>query len=468
MNDSLAISVSNVSKRYMLYDKPQDRLKQSLFRHFGKKYGHEFWALRNVSFDVHRGETFGIIGRNGSGKSTLLQIIAGTLQATTGQVQVKGQVAALLELGSGFNPEYTGRENIFMNGAIMGIPRGEMEKRLDGIISFADIGEFIDQPVKLYSSGMFVRLAFAVTTGLDADILLIDEALAVGDIFFRQKCYQRLENFRKRGGSILLVSHAIGEVEQFCKRALLLHQGDVVLQGGATEVVKRYYLLKQQEPYGRTDAEEVLRPAEIHPEAEPEATGHDHWPAAESFLPISGIHQVSNGWARCTGVALCDPKGQACSVFQQGETASFFFEFTILRDIEVPTAGVEIVNDKGIIVHGKSTLEYGSRVPNFVARGSCLKFRQDIFLEIAPGEYTFNLGMGSMTQEDYNLRHRFLHEDLDARLIRVCILPSVARFAVIFRKTGDPVPLMHHGVANLPGRCQVQVETGAKGHGGAP
>ena len=212
-----------------------------------------------MSFDVRRGEVVGIVGRNGSGKSTLLQIMAGILQPAAGEVRLWGRVGALLELGSGFNLDCTGRENVVLNAAILGMSRREIARRVDEIVAFADIGEFIDQPVKMYSSGMFVRLAFAVTTSLDADVLLIDEALAVGDVFFRQKCYQRLAALRERGVAIVLVSHALNEVEQFCQRALLLHGGHVTFEGPAIEAVKRYYLIA---PEGRLAAAGTPLPLE--------------------------------------------------------------------------------------------------------------------------------------------------------------------------------------------------------------
>ncbi|MBM3769915.1 MAG: ABC transporter ATP-binding protein [Acidimicrobiia bacterium] len=196
----LAVAVRDVGKRYRIYSQPQDRLKQMVFGRFGRHYGEDFWALRHVTFDVAPGERFGVIGRNGSGKSTLLQMIAGTIAPTEGEVDIRGRVAALLELGSGFNPEFTGRENVFLNAAIQGLSREQVLARFDDIAAFADIGEFIDQSVKVYSSGMFVRLAFAVSTSMEADVLLIDEALAVGDVFFRQKCYRRLESSRATGG----------------------------------------------------------------------------------------------------------------------------------------------------------------------------------------------------------------------------------------------------------------------------
>ena len=450
-----AISVRGVGKMYRIYDRPQDRLKQMLWR--GRRtYGREFWALRDVSFEVRRGETVGIIGRNGSGKSTLLQIIAGTLAPSEGEVTVNGRVAALLELGSGFNPEFTGRENVYMNGAILGISREEIQQRFDDIAAFADIGEFIEQPVKTYSSGMMVRLAFAVQASVEPDILIVDEALAVGDVFFRQKCYRRLEELRSRGVSILVVSHAMMDVEQFCQRALLLNVGTAVFQGSSSEAVKRYYLLDQQQ---RLDPS-VPRSKAIKVAPETMAVAHttSFWPAAEAFLDISGVPQVSNGWARCTGIALCDRHGQSCRAFRQGEIASFFYEFELLQDTEVPIGGVVLQNAQGVIVHGKSTLEYGSEVPGWGASGSRMRFRQDITLEIAVGEYTFEVGLAMMPRYDYEQRGQYTHADLTTKRIRLCHLPSAGQFAVVFRQDGTPVQLLHHGIANLPGTCTMIVD----------
>jgi lipopolysaccharide transport system ATP-binding protein len=456
----IAATVRDLGKLYRLYDAPQDRLKHMLFWRLGRRYGREFWALRSAAFELYRGEALGIIGKNGSGKSTLLQLMAGILQPTEGVVDVRGRVGALLELGSGFNPEYSGRVNVLTNGAILGIPRQTMERRLDEIAAFADIGQFIDQPVKTYSSGMFVRLAFAVTTAVDSDVLLIDEALAVGDVFFRQRCYQRLLRLRQAGTAIVLVSHAMPEIEQFCDRALLLHEGRVVFLGPAREAVKRYYLLEQE---GRTGAGGPLpAPASERSPVVTLAEPPGDWPLAAG-LDIAGIHQIANGWARCRAVALSDEHGAPCRVFEQGERACFWYEFEILREIQVPTAGAELVNDKGLIVHGKSTLEDGTPVPERVSSGSRLRVRQDIVLDLAPGEYTFNIGMGALSRQDYERRSRLSHQDLDACLTRVCLLPGVGDFAVVLRRDGQPVQLMHHGVANLAGRCRVTVVPEGRG-----
>jgi lipopolysaccharide transport system ATP-binding protein len=449
---ALALALRDVGKAYRIYDQPQDRLKQMILGRFGWSWGRDFWALRGVSFELRRGESMGIIGRNGSGKSTLLQILAGILAPTTGEVRVPGRVAALLELGSGFNPEFTGRENVFLNGAIMGLGYTEMKRRFDEIAAFADIGEFIDQPVKLYSSGMFVRLAFAVATSVQADVLLIDEALAVGDVFFRQKCYRRLEALRDGGAAIMLVSHSVSEIEEFCRRALLLHHGDVVFQGSAAEAVKRYYLVEQQE--------RLVEPPPAVPggPAPQENEGNRlEWPEPSAFLDLTGVAQVSNGWARCTGVALCDAHGRASHVFRQGEPAIFFYEVEILRDIEAPIGGVVIQNSRGVIVHGKNTLQYDSPVPLAVRRGARLRFRQEVTLDIFPDEYTFEVGIATISRHDYDLRAVYAHDDLYATVTRICVLPAVGRFRVLLNVPSRPIQLRHHGVADLAGRCQVAV-----------
>lgn len=257
-SDEIVIDVKNLSKRYEIYATPRDRLKQlvfpSIYRIFARitglfgrasdrpppRYFREFWALHDVSFQVRKGETVGIVGLNGSGKSTLLQLICSTLTPTSGNVEVKGRVAALLELGSGFNPDYTGRENVFLNGQILGLSREEIQGRFQAIEDFADIGDFIDQPVKTYSSGMTVRLAFAVAINVEADILVVDEALAVGDFQFQAKCYSRLRSLRESGVSILFVTHATALVRSFCDKAIYLRKGELISFGNANEVCSLY------------------------------------------------------------------------------------------------------------------------------------------------------------------------------------------------------------------------------------
>lgn len=253
------ISLKNVCKCFKRYHHPVDRLKEILFP--GKSCSEEFWALRDINIEVKQGHTLGIVGRNGSGKSTLLQIIVGTLTPTTGEVEVKGRISALLELGSGFNPEFTGRQNVFFNGQLLGLKTHEIEERFDKIASFADIGDFIDQPVKTYSSGMFIRLGFAVATSVDPDILVVDEALSVGDEAFQRKCFARIQNIQERGGTILFVSHAASTVVQLCDSAVLMDRGEMLLYHSPKFVVSKYqkliYAFPDKIPYIREEIRQI-------------------------------------------------------------------------------------------------------------------------------------------------------------------------------------------------------------------
>lgn len=237
--DDVAIKIDKVSKLYRLYNRPIDRLKESL-KIGNKIYHKDFNALHEVSFDVRKGEMLGIIGKNGAGKSTLLKIITGVLSPSSGSITINGKISALLELGAGFNPEYTGIENIYLNGTMIGFTREEMDEKIDEIVSFADIGEFIEQPVKTYSSGMFARLAFAVSINVEPDILIVDEALSVGDVFFQAKCYKKLEQLKERGITILFVTHDMGSIIKYCNRAILLNDGQKVAEGIPKDMVDIY------------------------------------------------------------------------------------------------------------------------------------------------------------------------------------------------------------------------------------
>jgi lipopolysaccharide transport system ATP-binding protein len=453
-----AVVVRAIGKAYRLYRKPEDRLKEQLLWRFGRQYGRDFWALSDVSFSVGRGERFGVIGRNGSGKSTLLQIIAGVLAPSIGEVRVRGRVAALLELGSGFNLQFTGRENVVMNATLLGLDPSEIEARYDGIVAFADIGDFIDQPVKTYSSGMLVRLAFAVATAVDADVLLVDEVLAVGDVFFRQKCYRRLDELRERGTAVILVSHAMTEVEQFCKRTLLLDRGRPLFVGPALEAVSRYYLVEQGGRQEATVAVEASSPVlQLSPAPRSSVAHSFDWPAPGAFVDLADVAQVTNDGARCTALAVCDGHGRACRHFRQGETVLFFSEFEVCQDIEVPVCGLSLRNDRGTVVHGKSTLEYDSAVPFNVPAGAKLRMRQEIVLALAVGEYTITPGLAAVARTVYDRRRFLTHEQLSAEVVRLCHLPAATSVSVSLRDPGRGVSLLHHGVADLPGSCDVSV-----------
>ncbi len=244
----VAVSVNNVSKKFRLFNSPKERLFEALHP-FNKKYHKEFWALKDINFEVLNGQTLGIIGRNGSGKSTLLQIICSILRPTTGNVKVSGRVSSILELGAGFNPEFTGRSNVLLNGSLMGLSEREIKDRMPQIEAFADIGEFIDQPLKIYSSGMFVRLAFAAAVNVDPDILVIDEALAVGDAKFQHKCYQKFIEFQKSGKTIMFVTHDLNAITRYCHQAILLENGKIIKSGHPNDVVNNYFKMMFTDGY---------------------------------------------------------------------------------------------------------------------------------------------------------------------------------------------------------------------------
>jgi len=455
----LAIDVRGVSKCYHVYDKPSDRLKQATFPRLQgalgverQKYFRDFWALRDVSFSVRAGESVGIIGRNGSGKSTLLQLICGTLAPTSGEIETNGRIAALLELGSGFNPEFSGRENVFMNGAVLGLSEEEMAERYDRIVDFSEIGDFIEQPVKTYSSGMFMRLAFAVQAHIDASIVIIDEALTVGDVFFRQKCYARLDELRASGAAILLVSHSMPDIEQYCERAVLLDQGRMKFLGSSTEAARHYYVMNQPRGSTAVPALASARPLILDPD---ESTGQVPL-ASDAFLSIDGIAQVGDGRASCVAVAVLDVQGQPCDSFRQGDLAVFHVEYEVGQVAGIPICGILISNERGIFVHGKNTWQYPIEQIAALEPGMRVTCRQEIALDLAPGDYVFEVGMSVVPEGMWRHRGSISHEQMTAAEERLCHLAKVGTFTVALALRDGVSVLTHHGIADLPGAMHMQ------------
>lgn len=339
-----AIVVREVGKCYHIYDRPGDRLKQALWRG-RKRYFREFWALRGVSLELRRGEAMGIIGRNGCGKSTLLQIIAGTLTPTEGEVEVHGRVAALLELGSGFNPDFTGRENVYLNGAILGLSREEIDARFDRIAGFADIGDFLDQPVKTYSSGMVVRLAFAVQVQVEPDILIVDEALAVGDALFQKRCFQRLHELSDRGCTILFVSHDMESVRTLTNRAIFLRDGQVATAGSPSDVLLAYRAFLHEEEK-RQLGESPAQPQPVAPCPEMLAR-----PENGNGQKTFGDHD-----AEIVAVEVLDAAHQSCGLFYPGDQLVIRMTIRFLRPVTHVNISLRLRNREGIKVYSWGTL----------------------------------------------------------------------------------------------------------------
>ncbi|NEZ54622.1 ABC transporter ATP-binding protein [Leptolyngbyaceae cyanobacterium CCMR0082] len=383
MADNISISLENVSKVFKRYQRPADRLKEILLP--GKTYAKEFWALRDISLEILRGETWGIIGRNGAGKSTLLKIIAGTLQPTSGIVQVNGRVSALLELGSGFNPEFTGRQNVFFNGRLLGLSQVEIEERFEEIAAFADIGNFIDQPVKTYSSGMFVRLAFAVAINVNPDVLIIDEALAVGDGIFVHKCIGKVKSFQDSGGTILFVSHDTGSVNRLCSNCVWLKDGHVAEIGLPVNVSKSYQawtyeqinteLEKNQlnskhikQPSNESKRIDKLDGKEIHKDID-----LDHKQSASTspvlnsytqkeYMSFPASDRCGTGRCEITQIRLLGKGGSETNFFMPGDKFSIIIECVAHDRVESPIVGVQMFDRLRAPMIGWNTAQYGCKL----------------------------------------------------------------------------------------------------------
>ncbi len=381
-----AISVRGVGKCYQIYDRPQDRLKQTLWR-WRKRFYREFWALRHVSFDVAPGEAIGIIGRNGSGKSTLLQILAGTLAPTEGDARVNGRVAALLELGSGFSPEFTGRENVFMNAAILGIARKEMERRFDDVIRFAELEDFIEQPVKTYSSGMYLRLAFSVAVSVEPDVLIVDEALAVGDMLFQHRCIARIRELIGNGTTLVFVSHDPDAVRALCRRGLWLEHGRPRMLDAADVVSQRY-----METLFRDDNARVIdvAPASDNGRLRPEEV--DALRAAAATLDGGRIVAVA-------GVKIVNEEGMATDVVRLGQRFSIDVPLLAIRDLDHLSVGVLIKDRLGIELTGESVFNK-FRCGVTIRAGEALRVRFSAVNNLRSGDYSVAVRVNRVSKWD--------------------------------------------------------------------
>ncbi|MCO6427292.1 ABC transporter ATP-binding protein [Nitrosomonas communis] len=386
MSSEIALSVEGLSKCYHIYDNPRDRLLQMLA--YGKKqFYREFWALRDISFTVTKGETIGIIGRNGSGKSTLLQIIAGTLSPTTGEVNSDGLLAALLELGSGFNPDFTGRENVYLNGAVLGLTQEEIQARFDRIASFADIGDYLDQPVKTYSSGMYVRLAFAVQACIEPKILIVDEALSVGDEKFQRKCFDYIDRLRTNGSSILLVTHSTATIEKFCQHAILLHKGELHGWGPAKEIVDQYHALLYSDE--KTYLRYLNSQSAAAKTAPLESTSEE--PIQSVSIKVQtekspGLRAIIKHWE------ALDQLENYCETYKSGDQVKIRFYADILEPIQEIQAGILIRTIEGVSAFGTSTLYYDKNYLD-AKPGTILQFDFNLNLTLCTGTYFVTLAL---------------------------------------------------------------------------
>ena len=434
-SDDIAIRVRDVSKHYVLFERPEDRLKQMVIprleRMAGRaprRYYRDFAALTDVSFEVKRGETVGIIGRNGSGKSTLLQIICGTLQPTRGKVEVNGRIAALLELGAGFNPDFTGRENVYLNAAILGLSRSEIERRFDDIARFADIGVFLDQPVKTYSSGMYVRLAFATAINVDPDILVVDEALAVGDEAFQRKCFARIEEIKERGGTILFVSHGAQTIMQLCTRAMLFDSGDLLLEGRPKTVVAQYQRLTNASAAASPEIRKSIvamrdlpRPdrasiAFFHTGAPPPgrngqevgevSTLGAHTDYFDPILKPQSTVLLEERGAHIRDVHILTLSGEQVNVLQMGRRYVLEYYVDFSTDAEGVGFGMFVRTVEGIHLAGAQTRNSSLTRCKNIANGTTATVRYEFTCLFLPGVYFIGCGVQGATIDGLHILAR--------------------------------------------------------------
>ncbi len=381
-----AIQVKHLDKMYKLYNKPSDRLRETLGLKVPVK---EHYALRDVSFDVKRGETVGIIGTNGSGKSTILKIITGVLNPTAGEVTVDGRISALLELGAGFNPEYSGVENVYLNGTMMGFSKEEIDGRLQDILDFADIGDFVYQPVKSYSSGMFVRLAFAVAINIDPEILIVDEALSVGDVFFQAKCYRKFEDFKAMGKTILFVSHDLSSIARYCDRVILLNKGVKLNEGTPKKMVDMYkQLLVGQDP----------EKAEKEKKKQKES-----W--SRQFQVNPNMLEYGSRLAEIVDFAVLDEKGLCTNTIEKGSSFQIKMKVAFRENIQDPILAYTFKDIKGTEITGTNTLFEKVPVEHSQAGDSCtVTFTQEMYLQ--GGEYLLSFGCTGYKDGEFTVFHR--------------------------------------------------------------
>lgn len=423
-SEAAAITVSSLSKCYQIYSQPHHRLMQMVTGQ-KRQYFREFWALKDVSFSANRGETIGIIGPNGSGKSTLLQIITGTLASTAGDVEVKGKISALLELGAGFNPDFSGRENIYLNGAVLGLSREEVEAHFDAIVEFSGIGDFIDQPVKTYSSGMYVRLGFAVSVGVNPDVLIVDEALSVGDIRFQRKCFQKLDQLRDNGTTVLFVSHSPEAIINHCNRALLLKKGRVEEIGVPRDVVNKYveYMVTTQSE----DQPDNQRKIKSKQKPQPTFDIDDLCHLQPGYN--STEYRWGDGRAVIYNYRIGSSDSSKSATVVQGDTVEIEVDIHFTSGVESVVYGIDIRTVQGVQVFGTNTLHKGSEIGS-KKEGEQVQVKFAFPLNLVAGDYFVSLGVATQLDDG-------AVEPLDRRydLIHIAIQERLPAFGLAYLET---------------------------------
>lgn len=455
MMDNVVLEVKDLTKRFKIFKNPLQRLAE-WFLLGRKKFHFEIQALSSISFSLAKGEFLGLIGPNGAGKSTLLKIITGVMTETSGKFKLNGLVLSLLDLGGGMDPAMTGRDNIRRLGELIGLPSDYVQTRIEDIVEFSELGKFIDYPIRIYSKGMTMRLAFSIFAFIGCDILILDEVLAVGDIFFRQKCFDRLEDLINQGTSILLATHNMTAVHRYCKRVMVLNKGKMEYLGEPSEGIRTYYKIQGDMPPGllreMNDLEQAIED-ELGDREEIFDKKISDWPPDSSFTHhvFKSLSQVEN--LKLLRAAICDKEGNPASTFKQGEWMYLYYEIAVSKDIQNPVAQIEISDEYNLIIHSKNTKQLHVPVPKSVKNGNRIRISQSIKLDLKPAYYVMSFHLYSDPRVGFE--NKFDRESLHIFEHQIRLKPW-AKITVIERY-GEDVEIVHGGICNLPGESRFEV-----------
>ena len=450
MNDDIVVHVDNLGKCFKLYPSPWHRVLE--WARFSKHTYHQpFWALKEISFKLRRGEFLGVIGQNGAGKSTLLKILTGVLQPTTGTYRVTGKVLSLFGLSANFNLDLSGKENIVRSAELLDFPSGYVQKRMEQIAEFAELEDFFEHPVKVYSAGMRTRLAFSLFAFLDCDILILDEVLAPGDIFFKQKCYARLEELIAKQTTIILVTHAMSVVRQYCRNVLLLNRGEQLYQGDSKRGVQKYFQVKR----GNLSARILPPIPDSDDEFESLLYPDDKifWPSDDAF---SSITSSSSDKAKLVRYAICNEKGESCTNFTQGAQAFFYCDFQVYQTIGFPIISILLTNQFNVLIHAKNSLCSETYPPRRVEQTEQIRFCHRLTLGVEPGHYVFGVILSTLHPDDYDCLSDPTEEDINQKVVHLYRLDQVGDFRVIpYEK--QPLKRLFWGLCDLTGDSHIQI-----------
>jgi lipopolysaccharide transport system ATP-binding protein len=462
--EELLLSLKGISKSYRLWRKPYERFLYGILNSVPAhvpgavrraataqkdRLGHDVFALSEINLDIYKGGSIGIIGRNGSGKSTLVKLIAGVLQPTGGQISVKTKrVAALLELGSSFEPDFTGRENVLLHGAMLDLPEKENQARLKEVLEFSEIGEYFEQPVRTYSSGMMLRLASSIT--LRPELLIVDEALAVGDIFFQQRCFQKIRELVDQGVTILLVSHDLRSIGEFCEKTLLLHQGRVVYYGDSNTAINRYY--------GLTASFRFLKPTESSKRSGDGVENTLAAPASADILlePVNAMTPNQDAAARFIGFKVMDQDGEHTGIFRQGDWLTVVYDIEVRAEIENLSCGIVYRDDRGFFLHSKYLFQNDMRKLRHARAGERLRATISSRLDLNAGHYTLGLDLIAIPDLAF-VDGKLTFAAFDLHQQRICTTPGLFAFTVSFNADRHGAEFTHLGLFDLPTRMSLEV-----------